>query len=185
MKKWPLISIVLAAIILASATFWFGVKTKNTLVETDSLSSTPDFFAQGIAILQYDKTGNLTQELHAKELKHNQTTKQTKLVAPLLIQYQDNNSWHIGSNFGDITKETDILLSGNVTATKDEGTDKAVTLLADKMLLNSTKNIIKGTGNITINSAQTNIQADSITLLINSNEINLEGSVRGTHEATQ
>ncbi|TBR44786.1 LPS export ABC transporter periplasmic protein LptC [Marinomonas agarivorans] len=183
MRKWPLISIILAVVILVSTTFWFGVTPKSTLVEASNLSSTPDFFAQGITILQYNRVGELTQEVHAEELKQNQTAQTTTLSQPLLIQYQDNTSWHISARSGDIvSKSNNIILSGDVTAIKDQGSDTSVTLFADKIQYENKKNLLTGTGNIAIHSASSNIKADKITLFIDTNQLSLEGSVRGTHE---
>ena len=183
MNKWPLLSIVLVVALLASATFWFGVTPKTSLVGTDSLSSTPNFFVQGITVSQYNEKGELAEQIKAKEYKHYENRSIALLTFPEITKSQSGNTWQISAKKGSITNENNNLtFEGKVQAIKNKGLDNEITLSADKMEYFDKHKTLIGLGNTSIVSARETIQADKITLFINTNILNIEGSVRGTYD---
>lgn len=183
MRKWSLISIILVVLLLATTSFWLGVTPKSNLVEVSNLSSIPDFFLEGVHITQFDSKGEKTQQTQAKELKHYNSIRDTVLVAPIITDYQNNDIWVVSAQNGIIKNTTnDIILSDTARAVKNPDTKQETIFSADTFRYLNQDNILIGEGNISINSAKEHIQADTITAFLDSNTLEIKGSVRGTYE---
>lgn len=183
MNKWSLLSIVLVVALLVSTTFWFGVTPKTSLVETDELTATPDFFLQGVTISQYDAKGLLVEQMQAQELKHYNATRVTQLVEPKVSYYQQSNTLEVSSTSGKIMDESNnMTLLNNVNVIKNKDSNAPIALLADQIdYIHAQKELI-ASGDVSVTSIGSKISADKVTLLIESNTLNIEGSVRGIHE---
>ena len=183
MKKWTVISIILVTILLGSTSFWFGATEKINLVEKSSLTLTPDFFLQNVIATRFNQTGKIVEKTEAAELKHYETTKQSTLIHPKITKYQQNNIWELNSSSGNILDGSkNITLTDQVRAVKAPKSNNKTTILADLMRYTDNKKTLIGEGNTSIQSIQGIIKADKITAFIDTDKIEIEGSVRGLYE---
>lgn len=182
-RKWSVISIVLAVILLVSTTFWFGVTPKATLVEISNLSSTPDFFLKGVHSSVFDENGKISEEIEAKELKHFPSNNEVSLVFPKVTSYQPQSKWEVSGDFGKISEDENLVrFTDNAQAIKDKNTEDQVVIAADVIEYFDNDQKILGTDNTSITSTNELITADTFTALIKQNTMEIKGSVRGIYE---
>jgi len=177
------LSILTAAFLIISFTFWYGVKPIQNLVEAESLSSSPDYFITEVTVKKFDNDGLLIETIHAEQTLHYVTQSKTLLEKPDVKRLSKSGSWSSQADKGVIEDgSNDILLTENASATKKYLTSEDIFLNADSVHYLDKDQSLTSRGNATLFSTQGETSADTITTFINSEEVIMTGSVRGKYE---
>lgn len=177
--------IIGAAILIAAALGWYGTVPKAYLVETDSLSSSPDYFITKVKVKEFDADGSLAETLDAEQTLHYIAKSTTLLESPKVERYSKSGYWSAKADKGVIEDgSNDILLTENARATKKYLQSEDVKLKADNIHYLDSNKSLTSYGNATLTSTQGETSAGIITTYINSEEVEMTGSVRGKYETT-
>ncbi|MBJ7537715.1 LPS export ABC transporter periplasmic protein LptC [Marinomonas transparens] len=178
-------SLIAALGVLAAFLLWYGVSPPQNLVQTESLSSSPDYFITRVEVKGFDENGLLIETLDAEKTLHYIKEKRTLLDRPHIKRNSISGSWNAKADKGLIEDGSrDILLTDNVTASKTYLTSPDITLSSDNMhYLDSTKSLTSY-GSAKLFSTQGWTIANTITTYIDSEKTVMTGSVRGQYETT-
>jgi lipopolysaccharide export system protein LptC len=172
-----------AAIILAASLGWYGVTPKTNLVETDSLSSSPDYFITKVKVKEFGEDGALVEIMDAEQTLHYIANSRTLLESPNVERYSKSGHWSAKADKGVIEDgSNDILLTENARATKKYLHSEDIKLSADNIHYLDNDKSLTSHGNATLISTQGETSAGEITTYINSEEVVMTGSVRGKYE---
>lgn len=175
--------IIGAAILIAAALGWYGTGPKAYLVETDSLSSSPDYFITKVKVKEFDNDGTLIEKLDAEQTLHYIAKSRTLLENPSVERYSKSGHWNAKADKGVIEDgSNDILLTQNARATKKYLQSEDIKLSADNIHYLDNDKSLTSYGNATLLSTQGETSAGEITTYINSEEVVMTGSVRGKYE---
>lgn len=178
-----LIIVLLCAII--TMLIWYKNLPHTNLVESESLSSTPDYFITQVVALRYDAQGNLIERINAEQTLHYIQTSRTLLENPNIDRYSISGSWHAHASQGTIEDgSNDILLSRNAEAVKKYKQSEDVILHADTIHYLDQDKSLTSQGDAILISSQGKTSAGKIITYINSEEVVMTGSVRGNYETT-
>ncbi|WP_421853020.1 LPS export ABC transporter periplasmic protein LptC [Marinomonas sp.] len=171
------------ALILAASLGWYGVMPKPNLVETDSLSSSPDYFITKVKVKEFDIDGTLIETLDAEKTLHYITKSRTLLEKPYIERQSKSGHWSAKADKGVIEDgSNDILLTVDAEATKRYLQSEDIKLSADSIHYLDKDQSLTSYGNPILVSSQGETSADKITTFINSEEVVMTGSVRGKYE---
>ncbi|RBP80585.1 LPS export ABC transporter periplasmic protein LptC [Marinomonas rhizomae] len=172
-----------AALIISAFLGWYGVTPTTNLVETDSLSSSPDYFITKVKVKEFDIDGRLIEELDADQTLHYTAKSKTLLESPNMERYSKSGHWSAKADKGVIDDgSNDILLTENARATKKYLQSEDIKLSADNIHYLDQNKSLTSYGNATLTSTQGETSAGKITTYINSEEVVMTGSVRGKYE---
>ncbi|WP_111638982.1 LPS export ABC transporter periplasmic protein LptC [Marinomonas shanghaiensis] len=175
-----------ATLILFALTFWYGTIPTRNLVETDSLSSSPDYFITDVKVREFDSSGQLIETLDAEQTLHYIAKSRTLLEKPSIERQSTSGSWSAKAEKGVIEDgSSDILLTENARATKKYLQSEDIQLSADNVHYLDKDQSLTSYGNATLISPQGNTTASEITTYINSEEVVMTGSVRGQYETVR
>ncbi|BFM48006.1 LPS export ABC transporter periplasmic protein LptC [Marinomonas sp. THO17] len=164
---------------------WYKNLPHTNLVESESLSSTPDYFITQVVALRYDAQGNLIERINAEQTLHYIQTSRTLLENPNIDRYSISGSWHAHASQGTIEDgSNDILLSRNAEAVKKYKQSEDVILHADTIHYLDQDKSLTSQGDAILISSQGKTSAGKIITYINSEEVVMTGSVRGNYETT-
>lgn len=173
-------------IIALFALFWANSSPKKNLVTADDLSSTPDYFITKINAKEFDQNGNLIETLTAKKGLHYTQEARTLLETPEVKRTDSTGKWEATGKKGIVDDGSrDILLTNNATAVKHYLESPDITLNADNIHYLDKDQTLTSTGNAELHSTQGETSADTIVTYINSEQVEMTGSVRGKYETTQ
>ena len=175
--------IIGATVIAAALLGWYGTKPKTNLVETDSLSSSPDYFITKVKVKEFDSNGTLIEKLDAEQTLHYIAESKTLLETPKIERYSNSGHWSATAVKGVIEDGSDdILLTEDVRATKKYLQSEDIKLTADNIHYLDKDKSLTSYGNAKLFSSQGETSAGKITTYINSEEVVMTGSVRGKYE---
>ncbi|ETI61618.1 LPS export ABC transporter periplasmic protein LptC [Marinomonas profundimaris] len=174
---------IMAVAALVVSLFWYGATPKQNLVQTDSLSTSPDYFITQVQLKEFDAGGQLIETLNAKQTLHYIAQSKTLLEQPSVQRHSQSGSWSAKADKGVIEDgSNDILLTDNATATKKYPLSEDIILNADSVHYLDQDQSLTSQGNATLTSTQGVTSAGTITTYINSEEVIMTGSVRGKYE---
>ena len=172
-----------AALALAASVFWYGATPKQSLVEANSLSSSPDYFITQVNVKEFDINGMLIETLDAQQTLHYISKSTTLLAFPNIERHSISGSWSAKADKGVIDDgSNDILLTNNARAIKKYLQSEDIKLTADSVHYVDKDQSLTSDGDATLISTQGETSASTITTYINSEEVIMTGSVRGTYE---
>ncbi|MBR7887969.1 LPS export ABC transporter periplasmic protein LptC [Marinomonas sp. A79] len=178
------IGLIIMGLGVASSAFWFGATTKESLVQDNSLSSSPDYFITKVAVKKFDDTGALVETLHAEQTLHYIARSTTLLENPSVERRNVSGKWTAKADKGVIEDGSDdILLTDNATATKQYLDAEDIQLMADNVHYLDNDQTLTSYGNATLLSTQGKTSAETITTFVHSEEVIMTGSVRGLYES--
>ena len=183
LKALKTVLIGLAAVTLFIMVFWYASKPTQNLVQTDVLSSSPDYFITKISVKAFNDKGLLIEQLSADQAFHYIDKSETLLESPNVERRSDSGSWNAKADKGVIHDgSNDILLTENAKATKKYLQSEDITLTADSVHYLDKNQSLTSSGNATLFSTQGETSASKITTYINTEEVLMAGSVRGKYE---
>ena len=179
--RFILIIALLAGLI--SAFMWYKNMPKVNLVESESLSTTPDYFITNVVAQRFDAQGKLIEVIDSEQTLHYTKASRTLLENPSVDRYSATGSWHAQATQGIIEDgSNDILLSKDAQAVKKYMQSKDVILHADTIHYLDQDKSLTSQGNATLTSTQGKTSAGKIITYINSEEVVMTGAVRGNYE---
>ncbi|MEL0623138.1 LPS export ABC transporter periplasmic protein LptC [Marinomonas arenicola] len=174
-----------AVIALVCGVFFTDTPLTRSLVPTEKLSSTPDYFITNINAKEYDETGMLQETLTATQALHYSQNSRTLLDNPTVRRHQTAGLWHAKGKKGIIEDGShDILLTDDAVAVKQSVDSPDVILNADNIHYLDSNQSLTSSGHATLHSTQGKTTAKTIVTYINSEEVVMTGSVRGQYETT-
>jgi lipopolysaccharide export system protein LptC len=177
------LSIIGAALLLVVSLGWYGTSPMQNLVQTESLSSSPDYFITKVKVKEFDTNGTLIETLDAEQTLHYIAKSKTLLETPSVERYSKSGHWSAKADKGVIEDgSNDILLTENARATKKYLQSEDIKLSADNIHYLDKDQSLTSYGNATLISTQGETSAGIITTYINSEEVVMTGSVRGKYE---
>ncbi|MGO2354525.1 MAG: LPS export ABC transporter periplasmic protein LptC [Marinomonas foliarum] len=175
--------ILVVIIMLAIAISWYSTEPGKNLVEADALRGSPDYFVTEVQIKEFDKSGTLIESMNAKQTFHYDLQDKTFLEQPSVARYSESGQWNAKADKGVIEDgSNDILLTDNVRATKKYQQSEDINLSSDNMHYEDKNKSLTSYGAATLISTQGKTSASKITTYINSEEVVMTGSVRGSYE---
>lgn len=110
-----LLIIVVSALVLAAAYFWFSPGKQFDLPQTDR-EFLPDYIAETLTLRIYDEQGFLADQLDAKRLEHFEQLGFTQFSAPRYTLFNNEHlaAWEISSLEGLWFPDDKIILEQNV-----------------------------------------------------------------------
>ncbi|SHF61068.1 lipopolysaccharide export system protein LptC [Marinomonas polaris DSM 16579] len=175
--------IIGATLIVVASLGWYGAAPIQNLVQTDSLSSSPDYFITNVKVKEFDADGLLIETLDAEQTLHYIAKSTTLLQTPNVERYSKSGHWSAKADKGVIEDgSNDILLTENARATKKYLQSEDIKLSADNIHYLDKDQSLTSYGNATLISTQGETSAGTITTYINSEEVVMTGSVRGKYE---
>jgi len=173
------------SIVIVTLFFWAGSSDNKNLLQTDNLSSTPDYFITKIHATEFDQNGKLVETLTADKGLHYNKGAKTLLESPKVKRVEKTGNWEAQGKKGIIEDgSSDILLTDDASAIKHYVDSPDITLTADNIRYLDKQQSLTSTGNAKIHSTQGETTADVIVTYINTEEVKMTGSVRGQYEAT-
>jgi len=183
--KKPINYAIAAAFAGAALVFWYGATPIQNLVQTDSLSSSPDYFITQVKVKEFDVDGLLIETLNAEQTLHYVAKSRTLLEKPSVERHSKSANWSAKADKGVIEDgSNDILLTNNAKATKKYLQSEDIKLNADSMHYLDSDQSLTSHGNAILISTQGETSAGTITTYINSEKVIMTGSVRGKYETT-
>ena len=175
--------IIGATLIVIASLGWYGATPIQNLVQTDSLSSSPDYFITKVKVKEFDADGLLIETLDAEQTLHYIAKSRTLLETPHVERYSKSGHWSAKADKGVIEDgSNDILLTENARATKKYLQSEDIKLSADNIHYLDKDQSLTSYGNATLISTQGETSAGEIKTYINSEEVVMTGSVRGKYE---
>lgn len=183
MNKWSIGSLSTAIIlIIVSAVFW-GYSPSLSLIQEASLSSSPDYFLIDVDIKDHDQTGKIIETIHAKEIKHYNLSSESILSYPKIQRDDGASRWQASGDSGIIMDSSrDITLTDNSEVIRNIDTPEQIRLQANIIHYNDALQTLDATGEALLQSRQGLTQATNITANIKSEQVRLNGQVRGHYE---
>ena len=186
MKKWPLISFTSAALLVIAAVFFLGFDPKQSLLQGDVLSSSPDYFLTDVQVKVYNQDGTMVERIKASELKHYSKSAKSLLLNPKIERDESPNHWSAKGDNGIIADGSqDILLTGNSEVIRNIDTIDQINLTANQIHYNDSNQQLTSTGKATLQTKQGITSADTIIAHIHTETVSMTGRVRGTYETNQ
>lgn len=183
MKTIKVSALTLVMLGLITASFWYGTTPTKNLVETNSLTSSPDYFITKVSVKKFDHTGSLIETLNAEQTLHYISKSKTLLESPEVERRSKSGSWNATADKGVIEDgSNDILLTQNARATKKYLQSEDIFLNADNVHFLDKDQSLTSYGKAALLTIQGETFADKITTYINSEEVIMTGSVRGNYE---
>lgn len=178
------VSLLTTAILtLVATSFWYGTAPIKNLVETDSLSTSPDYFITKVNAKEFDSSGSLIETLNAEQMLHYVSEAKTLLESPKVERRSKSGGWNATANKGVIEDgSNDILLTQNAKATKKYLQSEDIVLNANNVHYLDKSQSLTSYGNAMLLTIQGETFADKITTYINTEEVVMTGSVRGNYE---
>lgn len=176
-------ALIVVALGIASSAFWFGTSTKESLVQNDSLSTSPDYFITQVEVKKFNESGLLVETLNAEQTLHYIAKSTTLLEKPSVERRNTSGKWSAKADKGIIEDgSNDILLTDNATATKQYLDAEDIQLVADNVHYLDRDQTLTSYGHAALLSTQGKTTAETITTFIHSEEVIMTGSVRGQYE---
>ncbi|ADZ91034.1 LPS export ABC transporter periplasmic protein LptC [Marinomonas mediterranea] len=187
-KDWAKKLLILLAIAAsATAFFWYGASPTLTLVSTDELSDSPDYFLENVTSREYTIDGKLEQTIKTSKLSHFNSNKQTEAISPKIETVTNDIAWYAEADFGKLNDANkDILLTSNAFVTRKDSTTTSNRLNADSIHYNDVDKSLISLGNAELITQQGITKADTIRSFVDLETAQFKGNVSGHYEqATQ
>ncbi|REG81770.1 LPS export ABC transporter periplasmic protein LptC [Marinomonas pollencensis] len=174
-----------SVIALACGIFFADNPLTQSLVPTEKLSSTPDYFITNINAKEFAENGMIQETLTATQALHYSQESRTLLDNPKVKRHEAAGSWHANGKKGIIEDGShDILLTDDAVAVKQAIGSPDIILNADNIHYLDSNQSLTSSGNAVLHSTQGKTTATTIVTYINSEEVVMTGSVRGQYETT-
>lgn len=185
MRKWQILSVGSALVIVFVLFFWLGVSPKQNLLQLDSLKDTPDYFLTNVEVKSFDDQGEMFETIIADQVKHYNRSSRSLLINPKIDKANNDVLWKAEGDSGVVEDGSrDIMLTGNSKVTKNPGKPEEIQLTADKINYRDIDQILISHGNALLHSPQGRTQAEEIVARIHSEQVEMTGAVRGLYEPT-
>ncbi|EAQ65373.1 hypothetical protein MED121_21917 [Marinomonas sp. MED121] len=182
-QKWTLASIILGIMLVFGFTFWFGLTPTQNLVQKSILETAPDYFIENVNTKTFDINGALIETLDAKEIKHFPAPGETRMIEPVISKTLNSDTWIAAGNTGlmkDLNK--DIIFTGNAKIIHLPETQAETTITSNTIIYTDQDQSLTSFGNAKVVSPQGTVNAETITAFSKSNQVTMQGSVRGSYE---
>lgn len=177
--------LICLAVALIMFFLWQNQKKASNLVETSSLSNSPDYFITNISTKAFNHNGELIESINALQASHFIRESKTLLTNPNVSHYSTTGSWSASADMGVLHDgNNDILLTHNALATKTYPSAEDIILKADEVHYLDDEQSLTSQGNAKLISTQGATSAKKITSYINSDKVVMTGLVRGYYEAS-
>lgn len=180
MRKRYILSIVTALGIAGYLAF--NDNPDNSFSGTADTAQEADFIIKGLASATYGNDGSLNQQLDAQSAQHFPDDT-TQLEQPNVIIYNEQRaSWGVKAQQGNIKKQNQINLMGDVQAIPLETDGSQFSLQTQTLSVNVAEQTAHTQDAVILESDQNQITATGMSLNLKTQTASFNNQVRGVHE---
>ena len=181
MRKRYIVTILTALAIVGYMTL--DDQQELEVVISDTLADQePDYIIEGLDAESYDEQGMLTQQISAEKALHYPQDDITVLEKPAVILHENNQpKWGVKSNSGRLLKNETIHLSGEVIILPLQSNGSDFSLSTASLNIDLIKQIADTDDTVLIESDNSQLNAQGMTIILDKQLVNFKSQVRGRH----
>lgn len=184
--KW--IALVALGLLLAGVAWRLSIYQPSALMPTlaeraGTNAGTSDYYMEGVQVRHYSDEGLLTHTVQSRRIDHDPVQQQLIMQDPQIsVQNDPLNSWRVRSKLAladDGMRE--LFLHGKVQVERLKGTDITLTVLTEKLFINTENNTAhtEDTIHVMLNNAE--ITGQGLSADMASEKLQITSAVRGTY----